>query len=598
MWKERMIRRLFVAALCLWPGLASAEWASQTIVLQPGWNAVFLEVQPYNNTCDAVFRDVPIKSVWAWNQRYTSAQYVRDPSELVPESPEWLTYFPKNSARSFLTDLYAVHGASAYLIECDSAQPVEWKLNGQLMIRKQAWLSKSFNLVGFHVDPAAPPTFGDFFGPSKAHASKQFYRLSDAGDWAKVANPAAETLRSGEAYWIYADNYSTYSGPLEVELQTGRVLNYGAQATELEVTLRNASTTAKTVTLDLTDSHRPPSLPTTTLESKPVAPLAGGVALAYQQLISWSKLEGPLEVEVAPKGETIVRLACIRRDMPKAGSEGAIYESVLNVRDGVGGLYRVPVTAQKSEANRGLWVGTATVTGISEASNPQDPLTPKPTASELDFRLILHVDDDDNAQFLQECVLMQVQPVLGPDPEDPDFEIELEPSRYVILTDDTLIPEFEGMSLRDGELVGRRISTPIFSWTTPVESGDPPAPPNQPLSMTGKFPNTLEVTMTLDYNDPLNPFVHRFHPDHDNMDERYENTLSEGRESFTIVRTVVLTFSVTSPNGLNDADWGDTLMGGEYSETISGIHDNDIHIRGQFQLNRILDVAELNDGRK
>ena len=55
--------------------------------------------------------------------------------------------------------------------------------------------------------------------------------------------------------------------------------------------------------------------------------------------------------------------------------------------------------------------------------------------------------------------------------------------------------------------------------------------------MTGRFPPISEPRVAsvascdviLDCDDPLNPFKHRYHPDHDNRDEFYD-PLPEGDE--------------------------------------------------------------------
>ena len=111
--------RIFLgcAALALCCSPAGAEWAQQTLKLDPGWNAVFFEVTPDDNSCDAVFGGLPIESVWHWNKRFDPQQFVRNPSELVPELPDWITYFPSDSPKSFLTSLHAVHSGQAYLVQ-------------------------------------------------------------------------------------------------------------------------------------------------------------------------------------------------------------------------------------------------------------------------------------------------------------------------------------------------------------------------------------------------------------------------------------------------------------------------------------------------
>src|SRR5437667_214500 len=68
---------------------AFAQWVTQTITLNPGWNAVYLEVQPANSDCDAVFAGIPVESVWAWNRRFSSVQFIQDANQLVPGQPDY-----------------------------------------------------------------------------------------------------------------------------------------------------------------------------------------------------------------------------------------------------------------------------------------------------------------------------------------------------------------------------------------------------------------------------------------------------------------------------------------------------------------------------
>jgi hypothetical protein len=81
------------------------------------------------------------------------------------------------------------------------------------------------------------------------------------------------------------------------------------------------------------------------------------------------------------------------------------------------------------------------------------------------------------------------------------------------------------------------------------------------------------------------------------MDDRYEILLNSGRESFTVTRMIKLDFIEEDPDGLNLPDWGYDLVGGDYHETMKGLHKKDIHVQGHFRLNRVSDVALLNDGR-
>lgn len=96
----------------------------------------------------------------------------------------------------------------------------------------------------------------------------------------------------------------------------------------------------------------------------------------------------------------------------------------------------------------------------------------------------------------------------------------------------------------------------------------------------------------LDYDSDSNPFVHRFHPDHDNLDARFETKLAAGRESLTVKRTVTLEF-LPSVAGVTDPSWGSTMLGGTYTEVVEGLRPVPITISGSFVINRVSDAASL-----
>jgi len=107
-------------------------------------------------------------------------------------------------------------------------------------------------------------------------------------------------------------------------------------------------------------------------------------------------------------------------------------------------------------------------------------------------------------------------------------------------------------------------------------------------------PGTLVRTITVPFNDKSNPFVHQYHPDHDNKDRGFEN-LEAGVESYGITRTCTFTFTATPPAGsaANVASWGSTIIGGTYAETIAGIHKDPIEMSGRFELRRASEDGTL-----
>jgi len=103
---------------------------------------------------------------------------------------------------------------------------------------------------------------------------------------------------------------------------------------------------------------------------------------------------------------------------------------------------------------------------------------------------------------------------------------------------------------------------------------------------------SVAFEVLLDFDSDSNPFVHRFHPDHDNLDARFEAKLTAGRESLTVKRTITLEFMQSVP-GVTDPAWGSTMLGGTYKEVIEGLRSTPITVTGSFILNRVSEIASI-----
>jgi hypothetical protein len=226
-----------VGWLFLWnsasEGLASTL-RTQTIQLQKGWNAVFLEVYPDDSAPSVIFADTPVDIAAATFTRNVSAQFMIDPGTDLFRQAGWGVWYGEHRPDAFLRTLHAIYGQQAYLIH--SRADFTWQITGSVVPPEVEWQPNAYNLVGFSVAAPNGPTFGQFFAGSKAHRHNRIYRLAN-GTWRRVTDPSAETMRSGEAFWIYCDGPSRYLGPLGVETATrrGLLLGLGAEA----VTLRN-----------------------------------------------------------------------------------------------------------------------------------------------------------------------------------------------------------------------------------------------------------------------------------------------------------------------------------------------------------------------
>ncbi|HAV62760.1 MAG TPA: hypothetical protein DCY13_10380, partial [Verrucomicrobiales bacterium] len=352
---------------------------------------------------------------------------------------------------------------------------------------------------------------------------------------------------------------------------------------------------ARSLSLRLLPSANPPA-------GQP--PLAGLIPLEYWRAdhaaaqFDWLPLPASLSFPpLAAGAEQLVRLG-VRRPDTSSLPAGAQYQGLLEVTDDLGTRWQVPVSADASATavaagpqlnngssvspRAGLWVGSAVIDAVSQPAHPGDPNLTRPAGGDFTFRLLVHVDAGGNARLLQRAFLVRKPPVMVPDPANPGFNIIGEPARTVVLTDESFLSPVIG----NGEVVGRRISSAAFGFSQPV------------LFSGGPFgAGTLGGTVTVGFDDPLNPFKHVYHPDHDNLDERFEQTLPEGRESFTVSRDITLEFTPTDPLGLNSPGWGSSEVGGHYRELITGLHRRPIRIAGTFQLIRVAEAAALNDGQ-
>ncbi|MBT7910935.1 MAG: hypothetical protein HN607_10425 [Verrucomicrobia bacterium] len=141
----------------------------------------------------------------------------------------------------------------------------------------------------------------------------------------------------------------------------------------------------------------------------------------------------------------------------------------------------------------------------------------------------------------------------------------------------------------------RRVSAVHLPWSET----------NLPWEFTGAFAKggTLAATLTVGHGDHAsNPFLHTYHPDHDNLDARFEKKLAQGQESYEIKREITLRLN-GSQAGFAGLARGGSVISGEYEEvvTLSGKaklsgtgHENRQYgMKGTVVFSRITPVATL-----
>ena len=250
------------------------------------------------------------------------------------------------------------------------------------------------------------------------------------------------------------------------------------------------------------------------------------------------------------------------------------YRSIITITDGEGTRLRIPVSAKPlpnaailasvALPRDGLWVGRVKLDKVSQV-NVSD--TPAPTPSPMLFRLIIHQDSNGTVRLLQHVTVMQ--------------KASGSETNIILVTNDALIPQLGGdQATPDEQRLGRRFSSVAFGFDRARTLSYSPAA------------RTLSDSITIGYNDPVNPFKHLYHPDHNNL-ENYETLLPEGVHSFDVTRAITMQFSTNIIEGASAATWGDTVAGGTYKEALKGLHHKPIYVQGTFLLNHVTDIPSL-----
>jgi len=237
--------------------------------------------------------------------------------------------------------------------------------------------------------------------------------------------------------------------------------------------------------------------------------------------------------------------------------------------------------ALAGDTNTGLWVGDVVVQRVNRPgpdSATWDTTTNLPAANPFSFRVIIHVDATNQARLLQRVLLtyrrngtLATNAITGQVTTN---------GTYTLLSDESLVP---GVRKLDPEAKVTRISSVNFPVVAPV-------------ALTGQLDtgSTLSGTVMIPYDDPSNPFVHAFAPQHDNF--KVQNgakiKLPAGIESFDITRNLTFQFAAQDPSNSTNPKWGIDENGGDFSETIYGLYQP-IQVQGWFRLQRLTTIGQL-----
>lgn len=235
------------------------------------------------------------------------------------------------------------------------------------------------------------------------------------------------------------------------------------------------------------------------------------------------------------------------------------------------GLAALLATSPALAAETGLWVGQV---DIDQVTNISTPASAKKTGAPMSFKVILHQGSDGTVKLLKSVVVMWQD---GTTNADGSINV---PGHYALVSDPARIPDFKGVALRDNQTVGRRISTVNYDFTgTELACGGS-------IAESGSVTCTLTVGADL----PTNPFLHRYHPQHDNLNSTYSGAATTS-EVLAVSRALTLTFTAPTPK---PPAWGSALLGGSYAETLTGLNNTPLEVAGTFTLSRVSKTGVLN----
>ncbi len=581
--------RLLLALTCfvaVGVSTLNAQWQTQTLQLQPGWNPVYLSIAPTPSDGDSLFTGNPrILSVRRWAPPPIEAvQYDEVTGAILPQSGSWLTWFPPTHPDRALLNLTEVAGNAAYLIQVSDGSQVNISLQGRPVALTCEWQPDSHHFVGLPVY-SSTVSFSTFFAAAGNSIVVDYlnggevYKVLPSGAHQRIFTPTTATMDPGVAYWIKAQQYSTYAGPITVAVDSGTGwIDFGTRLAPRYVEIGNKSGATRGVKVSHLSSGAPPS---------GTPPLAGPVPLKYAVVSGVSEAQGRVWVALPSNWTTqlvagaSVRLALLPDALGvAAGNTNTAFQSVLEVTDDVGnsGVVRqrfgVRAMARLGSAaeSQGLWVGEVNVTDVGRLEMPGVfgiSQTPRPVARPFTFRLLAHVDADGTARLLQRVFVGTRS-----DSTNGGTITDLMASEGRVSAYKAQYPEAKVF----------RLSSANFPFMSPA------------LLTNGAFgvPNQAVVgDVEITRDDPVNPFLHAYSPLHDNKERRAEDDVpyADDVEVFSVRRAIEMVFQ--GPDAVNpEPRWGETVCGGVYREKIYGLGgpleatNRVITVEGRFVLQR------------
>ena len=599
----------------------------------------------------------------------------RDDLETPPVRVEnrWRLYHHEHPG---ISNLHHLRGARAYLLRVPDDEPsFTVEVLGRPVPDDGHWVADGYSLRGFLVDPELReperPTFAAYFAGSDAHLApgSAVFAMGLDGRMEGPLELANARIEAGRAYWIYTAGVSHYRGPVEIESVPRQGLDFGLDLVEARLTLRNRTQTPSRVSLRLLATA--PDVPS----GEPA--WAGGLPLRVLSIEDgtrrWVNLDaGGIDFEVPAAGTRRLRLAfdrtglapAVRSVVPADGDgedgapdPGASYQGEVEVRRQEGFRHVLAVVGESSDRG-GLWVGevrlrhvrrvqrTAPTNAVPypstfrvraldgldlDAALAESPAFPdveggSDDVPELSFPLILHVGTPDRtgAPETKKLTLLRQVALMWQREGTRDGGAPVE-GGYVLMTRDGLRrglldrrlddghPRFVGGTLKDGRRFSYLKTAPTLPEDTVLTApGGTPQDPEGAFAGLGS--GAWDAVIEQPVLDPLNPYIHRYHPDHGHPKVmRQAGVPAKG--GIEVNTTVRLTFDEAVDAGGADPregefdtaggilivparpGYGTRILTGTYREVIEKLSYDAVVVEGSFEIHRVVGgIDELNAG--
>ena len=621
--KPNFPKQILLVTLLAWSVQARAQWQTQTNALQSGWNAVFLHVDASHATLDqSVGNDSanPIQEIWYWVPALPTGQFVDSPQLPSSAGNQWASWSRTLGPASVL---HRLAGNGAYLVRTTNAY--NWTVKGKPVTPTYRWTLTGLNFIGFPTPPGAPPSFESFLASApELQQSGEIYRYQ--GGQLGATNPVrvfafrTTPVSRDQAYWIRAgETYNQYFGPFQVIKGSSSGIAFGETLGQARLRLRNVVNNSLTVTLRQVASEAAPT-GQPAVRGAPALLLRGAINTTNLTYGYTNLLTGPQQWTLAPAGQpgSEVELIIGLNRFAMSGNPGDPFAGILRFTDSLGlSQVDVAVSAEKS-STAGLWVGGAALSSVSHYLTPYARATNQADFAALLARLQLgqgvngyrYEWDPNTGRVLVFGGPQQktgTYLVDGPIKTDPGTVARPFPLRLIIHNDGTtsrlLQKVFHGVSpgtnlvlaTKENLLLATQLANArrISAVHLPTSAG------NVPWNFTGTIGQggSLTVTVPVAYDDQSsNPFLHAYHPDHDNLDAQFSTQLPRGVESYGITRQISLTF--TSPtDDFDSLTAGSQDLAGNYAEVVTFLSKNSqtrqFNVLGAFSLKRISEIATL-----